>query len=111
MSDVSHSGTRRTASGDLNEWSVRIAGAALAARALESVVREAARLEAEVVATLSSELDVAKRSVEMRAGKKTAVASAYEWRDRRLEAHGIFGMPATARPHLSGAGGDTRHPS
>jgi GalNAc5-diNAcBac-PP-undecaprenol beta-1,3-glucosyltransferase len=55
---------------ELAEWSVRIAGAALAARALESVVREAARLEAEVVATLSSELDVAKRSVEMRAGKK-----------------------------------------
>jgi hypothetical protein len=57
-SDVSHSGTRRAASGDLSEWSVRIAGAALAARALESVVRETARLEAELVATLSSELDV-----------------------------------------------------
>ena len=55
---------------ELAEWRVRIAGAALSARALESVVREAARLEAEVVETLSSELDVAKRSVEMRAGKK-----------------------------------------
>jgi len=38
-------------------------------------------------------------------------ARACEWRDTWLEAHGIFGMPATTRPHLSGAGGDTRHPS
>jgi len=75
---------------ELAEWSVRIAGAALTARALESVVREAARLEAEVVARLSSELDVAKRSVEMRAGKKllslpligTLARLAYRLRDR-----------------------------
>jgi GalNAc5-diNAcBac-PP-undecaprenol beta-1,3-glucosyltransferase len=55
---------------ELADWSGRIAGSALAAQALESVVRDAARLEAEVIATLRSERDVANRSVEMRAGKK-----------------------------------------
>jgi GalNAc5-diNAcBac-PP-undecaprenol beta-1,3-glucosyltransferase len=55
---------------ELADWSGRIAGSAFAAQALESVVRDAARLEAEVIATLRNERDVANRSVEMRAGKK-----------------------------------------
>jgi hypothetical protein len=55
---------------ELADWRGRSAGPTLAAQALECLVREAARLEAEVVAKLSSEVDVAKRSVEMRAGRR-----------------------------------------
>jgi hypothetical protein len=55
---------------ELANWRGRITGPALAAQALEYLVREAARLEARVGANLSSEVDVAKRLVEMRAGRK-----------------------------------------
>lgn len=58
---------------ELAYWRGRIASPALAAWALEYLVREAARIEAEVVTKLSGELsrlDVANRSVEMRAAKK-----------------------------------------
>ena len=78
---------------ELAYWRGRIAGPALAAQALEYLVREAARIEAEVVAKLSSELnrlDVANRSVEMRAAKKllsvpligSLARLAYRLRDR-----------------------------
>ncbi len=67
--------------GELAYWRGRIEDPALTAWALEWLVREAARIE---------ELDVANRSVEMRAGKKllslpvigTLARLAYRLRDR-----------------------------
>lgn len=55
---------------ELAEWSGRITGADLTTQALERFVRECARIEAEDVFELRSELDVVTRSMELRAGRK-----------------------------------------
>jgi hypothetical protein len=55
---------------ELAEWNGRITGADLTTQALERFVRECARMEAEGVFDLRSNLDVVTRSVELRAGRK-----------------------------------------
>jgi hypothetical protein len=55
---------------ELAEWSGRIAGPSLTTQALESFVRECARIEAEDAAGLRNQLDGLTRSVETRAGRK-----------------------------------------